>query len=71
MQREKSRKNLSKDNLREKERAKEKKNKVNLSNNLKIKIKTMQEKIENIFNSINLKKVNVHFYVHLITFINF
>ena len=71
MQREKSRKNLSKDNLREKERAKEKKNKVNLSNNLKIKIKTMQEKIENILNSINLKKVNVHFYVHLITFINF
>lgn len=31
----------------------------------------MQEKIENILNSINLKKVNVHFYVHLITFINF
>lgn len=31
----------------------------------------MQEKIENILNSINLKKVNVHFYVHLITLINF
>lgn len=61
MQREKSRKNLSKDNLREKERAKEKKNKVNLSNNLKIKIKTMQEKIENILNSINLKKKSLSF----------
>ena len=72
MQREKSRKNPATTKaIWERKRERKIKNKVNLSNNLKIKIKTMQEKIENILNSINLKKVNVHFYVHLITFINF